>query len=62
MVTMVSMMAVIGRRGVAAALAGSPGGIIGWQALDNAVAGKHTAVDREVAAHHEGAHGCVLLG
>lgn len=33
-----------------------------WQALDDAVAGQHAAIHGEVAAHHEGAHGGVLLG
>lgn len=32
------------------------------EALDNSVAGKHAAVDGEVSAHHEGAHGRILLG
>lgn len=32
------------------------------ETLDNAVAGEHAAVDREVSAHHEGTHGSILLG
>lgn len=32
------------------------------ETLDDAVAGKHASVDREVAADHEGAHGGVFLG
>lgn len=34
--------------------------LVGGQALDNAVAREHAAVDAEVATHHEGAHGRVL--
>lgn len=33
----------------------------GWEALNNAVAGKHATIDREVSAHHEGPHGRVFL-
>lgn len=34
----------------------------GGHALDDAVAGQHAAVDREVATDHEGSHGGILLG
>lgn len=33
-----------------------------WKTLHNAIAGKHSSVDRKVTAHHEGPHGGVLLG
>jgi len=36
-------------------------GLVGRQALDDAVARQHAAIDGEVAADHEGAHGRVLL-
>lgn len=32
------------------------------ETLDDAVAGKHASVDREVAADHKSAHGGVFLG
>ena len=35
--------------------------LIRGQALDNPVAGKHAAIDREVPANHKGTHGCILL-
>lgn len=35
--------------------------VIGWEALDDAIAGKHASVDGKVPAHHEGSHGGVLL-
>ncbi|KFY10575.1 hypothetical protein V492_04943 [Pseudogymnoascus sp. VKM F-4246] len=35
--------------------------ISGRQPLDDTVPGQHPAIDREVAAHHEGTHGRVLL-
>lgn len=44
------------------ALLGMAGGLSGRQPLNNPVAGKHTTIDREVAADHEGTHGGVLLG
>ena len=31
------------------------------EALDNAIAGKHSTIDGKVAANHEGSHGCILL-
>lgn len=34
--------------------------LVGGQALDNAVAREHAAVDAEVTAHHKGAHSRVL--
>lgn len=34
---------------------------IGRESLDDAIASEHPAVDREVAADHEGAHGSILL-
>jgi hypothetical protein len=55
-------MSMIGRRSVATSLSGSPGGIVSWQALDDAVAGKHASIDREVSADHKSTHGCILLG
>jgi hypothetical protein len=52
-----------GVAGLAVTTRGGGGGIVGGrEALDNAIAGQHTTVDREVATHHEGAHGRVLLG
>jgi hypothetical protein len=35
--------------------------VVRWQALDDAISGKHTAVDVEVSAHHECSHGSILL-
>jgi hypothetical protein len=46
---------------VTAALLGLATSFIGWQALDDPVAGKHAAIDREVPANHKGTHGCILL-
>jgi hypothetical protein len=34
----------------------------GRKALYDPIPGKHPTIDREVPAHHEGPHGCVLLG
>jgi hypothetical protein len=34
--------------------------VVRWQALDDAISGKHTAVDAEVSAHHECSHGSIL--
>jgi hypothetical protein len=62
-VAMMAVVSVIGRRSVAAALSGPPAGrLVRRQALDDAVAGKHTTVDGEIAANHKSAHGRVLLG
>jgi hypothetical protein len=36
--------------------------ISGWKALHDSIPGKHPTIDREVSAHHEGPHGCILLG
>jgi hypothetical protein len=47
---------------VAAPLPGLAARLIGRQALDNPVAGKHASVDGEVPADHKGTHGCVFLG
>lgn len=59
--TAVVAVAVIGR--MAAALSsGFPSTLISWQALNDAVAGQHAAIDREVPAHHKGTHGGVFLG
>lgn len=49
-------------RGGVAALSSTAALRRGREALDDAVAGQHAAVDGEVLAHHEGAHGGVLLG
>jgi len=35
--------------------------VLSRQALDDAVAGQHASVDREVATDHKGTHGGVLL-
>lgn len=35
--------------------------VLSRQALDDAVAGQHASVDREVATDHKGTHGSVLL-
>lgn len=53
-------VAVSGRRMVAALA--SPAGVICRQALDDAIAGEHAAIDGKVAANHKGTHGCVFLG
>lgn len=60
MATLAVSVAVAGRRDLArlSALAARLGG---GHALNNAVAGQHATVYREVAAHHEGSHGSVLL-
>ena len=39
----------------------SPTALSGRQPLDDAIACQHTSIDREIAAHHEGAHGSILL-
>lgn len=36
--------------------------IIGWQALDDTISGKHPPIDGKVPAHHEGPHGSIFLG
>lgn len=55
--TTVAFVAVPGRCRAALAAGISSG----RESLDNAIAGKHAAVDRKVAANHEGAHGGVFL-
>lgn len=55
-------MSMIGRRVVAAAPPRLAGRVICWQSLDDSITGQHAPVDREVPAHHEGTHRCVLLG
>jgi hypothetical protein len=45
-----------------AVLPGLAAGFIRGQALDDAIAGQHAPIDREVPADHKGTHGCVLLG
>lgn len=37
-------------------------GTICRQSLNNTIPGQHATVDGEVPAHHEGFHGCILLG
>jgi hypothetical protein len=54
-------VAVTGRDDMARLLAALPG-LGGRQALDNAIAGQHAPIYGKVPAHHEGPHGCVLLG
>lgn len=49
-------------RGRVAALATTARVRGGRESLDDSVAGEHAAVDGEVPADHEGAHGGVLLG
>lgn len=52
---------VAGRRGrVAARLSLFPGCVVGGKTLDNAIARHHTAIDAEVATHHERTHGRIL--
>lgn len=46
---------------MAAALLGLAASLVRRQALDDPVAGKHAAIDREVPANHKGTHGCILL-
>lgn len=48
-------------RGRVAALAAAGFDVRDGQPLNDAVAGEHPTVDREVAAHHKGTHGGVLL-
>lgn len=58
---MMRRVGVTGCRGrVAARLSLFPVCLIGGQALDNAIARHHAAIDAEVTAHHEGAHGRIL--
>lgn len=35
--------------------------VIGWEALDHAITGKHAPIDGEVPANHEGSHRGILL-
>lgn len=46
---------------MAAALLGLAASLVRRQALDDPVAGKHAAIDREVPANHKGTHGRILL-
>jgi hypothetical protein len=36
-------------------------GVVGWEALHDAVTCQHAAIHGKVAAHHEGSHGSILL-
>ncbi|KAK6066582.1 hypothetical protein SCUP234_12012 [Seiridium cupressi] len=36
--------------------------VSGWKALHKSIPGQHPTIDGEVSTHHEGPHGCVLLG
>lgn len=47
---------------MAATLPSLATGLVRRQALDDTIAGKHAAIDREVPADHKGTHGCVFLG
>ena len=63
-VTVMVKTAAAARRGGVGAVAAAavlPARLVGGEALDDAVARQHAAVDAEVAADHEGAHGRVLL-